>query len=55
MVQKEPIFKSVYFGWCGCLERTDFLQFLLWKGVVVLKDLIFTVSTLGGYGGPKQI
>ena len=39
-------------GECGGLERTDFLQFLCWKGVVVLKELIdsmtgfFTVSTL---------
>ena len=27
-------------GRCGCLERTDFEQFLLWEGVVVLKELI---------------
>ena len=27
-------------GGCGCLERTDFEQFLLWEGVVVLKELI---------------
>ena len=27
-------------GQCGGLERTDFEQFLLWKGVVVLKELI---------------
>ena len=26
---------------CGGLERTEFQQFLLWKGVVVLKELIF--------------
>ena len=25
---------------CGGLERTDFKQFLLWEGVVVLKELI---------------
>ena len=30
------------------LERTDFLHFLLWEGVVVLKEMILTVSTLGG-------
>ena len=27
-------------GGCGGLERTDFEQFLLWEGVVVLKELI---------------
>ena len=27
-------------GGCGSLERTDFKQFLLWEGVVVLKELI---------------
>ena len=26
-------------GWCGGLERTNFLQFLLWEGVMVLKEL----------------
>ena len=34
MVLKELIFNSFYF----------------WEGVVVLKELIFTVSTLGGCG-----
>ena len=38
MVLKELIF-TVYL-WCG-LERTKFLQFLLWEGVVVLKELNF--------------
>ena len=28
------------FGGYRGLERTDFKQFLLWEGVVVLKDLI---------------
>ena len=28
-------------GSCGGLARTHFLQFLLWAGVVVLKELIF--------------
>ena len=27
-------------GGCGGLERTDFLQFLYWEGVVVLKEPI---------------
>ena len=41
-------------GGCGGLERTDFEQFLIWKGVVVLKELILTVSTLGGCGGLER-
>ena len=28
-------------GGCGGLERTDFSQFLLWEGVMVLKELNF--------------
>ena len=40
MVLKE-LFYSFYFGGCGGLERTDFLQFLFWEVVVVLKELIF--------------
>ena len=28
-------------GGCGGHERTDFEQFLLWEGVMVLKELIF--------------
>ena len=54
---------------CVVLERTDFQQFLLWEGVVVLKELIFnslyfgrvwysllilTVSILGGCGGLER-
>ena len=31
-------FKSL--GGCGGLERTDFEQFLLWEGVMVLEELI---------------
>ena len=27
-------------GGCGGLERNDFEQFVLWEGVVVLKELI---------------
>ena len=38
----ELIFNSLYFGrGYGGLERTDFVQFLLMEGVVVLKELIF--------------
>ena len=41
MVLKELIFTVCTLGGCGGLERTDFEQFLLWEGVVVLKELIF--------------
>ena len=44
MVLKELIFNSLtvsMLGGYGGLERTDFSQFLLWEGVVVLKELIF--------------
>ena len=33
----ELILKVSILGGCGGLERTDFSQFLLWEGVVVLK------------------
>ena len=45
VVLKELIFNSFYFGRCGGLERTHF-KFLLWQCVVVLKELILTISTL---------
>ena len=49
MILKEWIFNSFYFGGgCGCPERTDLYQFLLWVGVAVLKELILTVYVLGG-------
>ena len=35
-------------GGYGGLERTDFQQFPLWMGVVVLKELILTVSIWEG-------
>ena len=37
-------------GGCGSLEKTDFYQFLLWKGLVVLKELIFYSVSLGSCG-----
>ena len=46
MVLKELILNSFYFGMVNGLEITDFEQFLLRVGVVVLIELIFTVSTL---------
>ena len=39
---------------CGGLERTDFEQFLLSEGVVVLKELVFNHFYLGGSGGLER-
>ena len=36
------------------LERTDFEQLILWEGVVVLKELILTVSTFGQCSGLER-
>ena len=47
----EMIVYSFNLGVCDGLEGTDFSQFLLWEEVLVLKELIFTVSTLGWCGG----
>ena len=45
-------------GWCGGHERTDFEQFLLWKGVdvgvAVLKVLILNSFYCGGCGGLER-
>ena len=54
MVLKELILSVSALGGCGGLKRTDFYQFLLWKGLVVLKELIFSVSILGGCGGLER-
>ena len=35
------------FGGCGGLERTDFYQFLLWAGVVVLNEQVFNIFYFG--------
>ena len=44
---KELIFKVSTLGHCGGHERTDFLKFLLWDAVVVLKELIFNSFYIG--------
>ena len=41
MVLQELIFNSFHFGGYGGPDRTNFKQFLLWAGMVVLKYLIF--------------
>ena len=40
MVLNELILKVSTLGGCGGLEGTDFEKFLLWDGVVILKELI---------------
>ena len=47
MVFKELTLMVSTLRGCGCLERTGFQQFLLWVGVVVLKELIFNNSYFG--------
>ena len=63
-------FNSFYFGGCGSLERTDFNSSTLgrcggvdrtdfnniypWKGVMLLKQLILTVSTWRGCGSLEK-
>ena len=47
VVLKEVILIVYNLGGCSGLERTDFEQILLWEGVMVLKELILTISTLG--------
>ena len=39
-LQRTDFFTVSDMGRCGGLERPDFEQFLLWEGVVVLKELI---------------
>ena len=40
-------FKVSSLGGCDGLEKTDSLQFLLWDGVMVLKELIFNSFYFG--------
>ena len=47
MVLKELILTVSTMGGCGSLERTDFSQFIIWEGVVVLKELIFNSFYFG--------
>ena len=48
MVLKEPFLTVSILVWCGGLERTDFLAVdTLLEGVVILKELILTVSNFG--------
>ena len=47
MVLKELFFTVSILGGYGGLERTEFKQFLLWEGVVGLKELIFKCFYIG--------
>ena len=47
MILKELILTISTLGGYGGLERTDFKQFLLWKGVVVLRELILNSFYFG--------
>ena len=54
---KELICNIFYFGErCGGLEGTDIQHgFYFMRGVVVMKELMLTISTLGGCGGLESI
>ena len=41
MVLKELILRVAILRGVGGLQRTDFCHFLIWEGVVVLKELIY--------------
>ena len=55
MVLKILIFNIFYLGGVVIKNELIFNIFLLWEGVVVLKELILTVFTLGGCGGLQSI
>ena len=40
-LERNDFFTVSTLGGCGDLERTDCKQFLIWEGVVVLKELIY--------------
>ena len=41
-------------GRCGGVDRTDFNSFYFWEVVMLLKELILTVSTLGRCGSLEK-
>ena len=47
MVLKELILTDFTLERCGCLDSTNFLQFGIWKGMVILKEVIFNSFTFG--------
>ena len=47
MVLKEVILTASMLGGDSGIERTDFYQFLLWKGEIVLKELTFIIFYFG--------
>ena len=50
VILKELIFKFHHWEVVVVLKRTDFNSFSCGAGLVVLKELIFTVDTFGGCG-----
>ena len=55
MVFKVLLFNSFYIGRVWWSEKTHFQQFLHCEVVVILKELILTVSTFGGCGDLQRI
>ena len=47
MVLKEIFLTVSTLGGCGVLKITEFLQYLCWEGVVVLKELIYNSFHFG--------
>ena len=47
MVLKELILTDFTLERCSYLDSTNFQQFLIWKGMVVLKEVIFNSFTFG--------
>ena len=45
MVLKELILTDFTLERCGCLDSNNFQQFLIWKGMVILKELVFNSFT----------
>ena len=56
MVLKELIWENFYFGKCGGIERSDFEQFLVWRGSGGLKRIDFSqFLPWGGCSGLERI
>ena len=54
VVLKELIFNSFYIWECVVVLKEVIFNSFYFGGVVVLKELILTVSTLGGCGGLER-
>ena len=47
MVLKELILTDFTWERCGCLDSTNFYQFVIWNGLVNLKEVIFNSFSFG--------